>query len=131
VPSPHSGGRELTKDREKTRLTARRVEQVLLDSTPALLGTVVLLPDKDLAVERARGEDGSERRVSPSESVHRSFVPASESKLAGVSKLYPELCLYQGLTDPWRVSTSLYESSCSTSNTRMVRSELAVASLRP
>lgn len=35
------------------------------------------------------------------------------------------------LTDPWRVSTSLYESSCSTSNTRMVRSELAVASLRP
>jgi WD40 repeat protein len=43
----------------------------------------------------------------------------SFGSILAFSKLYPELCLYQGLTDPWRVSTSLYESSCSTSNTRM------------
>jgi WD40 repeat protein len=84
VPSPHSGGRELTKDREKNpRLVLVRRQGLYLEGERR---SPEGLESSQGALAPHRGEDGSERRVSPSESVHRSFVPASESKLAGVSK---------------------------------------------
>ena len=56
------------------RLTASGVKQVLLDLAPAFLRSLVLLPNEDLAVERARGENRAERGMSPRESVNRSVV---------------------------------------------------------
>lgn len=66
-------GKQGSGEGQKKR-TAGRVEQVLLYFCPAFVGRVVLLPDEDLAVERARGEDRAERGVGPREGVDGAVV---------------------------------------------------------
>jgi hypothetical protein len=86
---PRLRGGGTSRGGEKQKRTGSGVEQVLLDLPPSLvrllllsvpsllllrLVPLVLLPDEDLAVEGARGENGAEGGVRPGEGVDGSVV---------------------------------------------------------